>query len=158
MVTNRNMLGLAALLTISAVMAYRRSDNPSRIPTAAFAASLSVIVLGTVAVSGNNVLQQRNEEAAWRQAHQTYELHAVVDMKRIRGNVQIDPGRLLVIDLLVDFIVDIEQKPEQSDIHIQPRHEDCKPLNSTPIWIHDFSFENGILKVTPRLSLEPNVA
>lgn len=150
------MLGLAALLTVAAACALRRTDKPLRAPTMIAAASLAVIVLSTLSVAGFNVLQQRNESASWREAHQTYLLQGVVDVQSIRGNVQIEPGRRLRIDLHLYFTVDAEQFANELIFTFNPGMKIAAiELNAE---IHDFSFENGILKVKPQQSLETNVA
>ena len=102
---NRGSFALLALgLLVTAVAIHPRLDDTKRrlwaIAGGSGIAAGAVIILGALAVTGNQIA----ERDAWRAAHSERQADPVVDLQAIRGSLDLERGGRLTMDLGVRFL------------------------------------------------------
>jgi len=91
------LIGLG--LIVFAIALHPRNDGGSRKLRAATATALVVVGLGTCAALAFNTKSNIDRQAAWLEIHRQRLGEARPDLRAVRGDVNIDPGRSLELDL-----------------------------------------------------------
>ena len=106
------LLLLAAGFLVAAATALRRGDQFNRRGTVASAFGLVVVGAAGIGALATQATAAAAERRAWAAAHLQEPLHGAprVDVERIAGRVDIDPGRALTLDLRLHVHV-----PEELD-------------------------------------------
>ena len=91
-----------ALLFWSASLLPRLNTDRSRKPTL-IAASLSVLAMIGFSVVHAQTAAQLDDLDSWRELHAEYKGVPQIDIERLAGQVELDPGTSVGIDLTVDF-------------------------------------------------------
>ena len=110
-------------------------------------------LLTTFAVLGTT--HKLEQDAKWREFHNSYSWTGNIDVVEISGNVHIDPAKHLEIDLTLSFDVVIATG-QKAGIHLQNPAMAIQQLsiNEQPT---EFSFRNGLLEVSTLNALEDRV-
>lgn len=135
----------AVLLVVLATMLASRSDGTSRQFRLGLASILLVVTgaLATFVTAGTT--HKLGQVAKWREFHDSYEWNGGIDVANIAGEVDIDPGKDLRIDLTLTFSVD--PNPIQKLVFTFNPGMTIRELNIDGN-AADFHFESGLLEVS----------
>ena len=93
-----------ALLVWTAFLLPRLNTDRTRKPTV-IASSFSVLAVIGFSVVHAHTFAQIDELESWRELHALYKDTPQIDIERLSGQVALDPGSEIAIDLTVDFIL-----------------------------------------------------
>ena len=147
------VLGLGAALVTMAAAVFPRRDSRSRVPYVAWGA---VLLLASGAGFAGLVLHahgEREQRVAWAEAHGAIQHSPSLDLERVTGEVRIDPGRNLTIEVDLDFRVPTEGAAIELRFSLNP----AMRVDSVRLDGLDAPFEHdlGILVIRPAKALPP---
>ena len=140
------------LLTMAAAV-FPRRDSRSRLPCVAWGAALMLASGAGFAALVLHVQGERAVRVAWADAHRAPQQSPRLDLKRVAGDVRIDPGRNLTIAVDLDFRVPEERAATDLRFSFNPamRVDSVRLDGSDTPFDHDL----GILAINPARELPP---
>ncbi len=135
-----------ALLFWTAHLLPRLNTDRTKTP-AVLAVGVTVLAVMGFSFAYVQTSIRMDELDGWRELHTQFESVPQVDIESISGQVELDPGADVAIDLTIDFNLVQGLRSEGSLVFsLNPGYEieDIK-LGDAPV---DFSFEGGLLKVS----------
>lgn len=139
-----SLAGVAALIA-SAAWLYRRQDVMSTGKTVGCA--VACVAVGAAAFSAAVVhrLQQVDEVATWREAHQEVAWVKSIDLRSMSGQVRIDPKTRMYLDLSLDFTtIPVSTAPKLTFSFNPGMSIEAIELDGA---VQSFSFRHGILEI-----------
>ncbi len=142
----------AGLLTMAAAV-FPRRDSRSRLPCVAGGAALMLASGAGFAALVLHVHGERAVRVAWADAHRAPQQSPRLDLKRVAGDVRIDPGRNLTIAVDLDFRLLEERAATDLRFSLNP----AMRVDSVRLDGSDTPFEQdlGILAIHPARALPP---
>ncbi|MCY4128217.1 MAG: hypothetical protein OXG15_03115 [Gammaproteobacteria bacterium] len=143
-----------ALLYWTAYLLPRLNTVRTRKPVA-LAASITVVAGIGFSIVHAQTSSRLDQFAGWRDHHAKYDSTSQIDIQRLTGQIELDPGGAITIDLVVDFV--LVQQLHQDDslvFSLNPGYE----IEHLALGNHQaaFSFESGLLRVVTPRNLERN--
>ena len=145
------VIGALGLIAIAAVVLNRRdaSVGMANFPVGAVMIVLSVVGVGALS---HQLIQTYYQPQEWSKIHAEYDKNVELDIEKIEGSVQIDPGRLLSLNLRYGFRVRHENSIPHLTFTFNPGFTiDRITVNGKEV---DHSFSNGLLIVNTGVPLE----
>ncbi len=139
------LLAALGMLGLSAAF-HPRLDGGSRARTVT--GGIGMIVLALM-MAGFGFYQNINDFRTcetWKEAHRTEADRVVPDLKAISGNVRIDPGKALDLDLDLTFRVPDQGPIKTALFTLNPGQSIREALNASGQSLN-FTHENGLLKI-----------
>lgn len=128
------------------VFFFNRRDQVKQLPIAS--ASILILALGCSFVAGLLAWHdgQQRERKAWIQAHRELSLVSIVDLREISGDVRIEPGNLMELDLNLTVSPRIGEELNKLVFSFNPGLS----ISGLSLSTHerpDYTFENGVLHI-----------
>ncbi|MXZ43404.1 MAG: ABC transporter permease subunit [Gammaproteobacteria bacterium] len=121
--------------------------NPTRFRELALGctcACLGLIVFGSLI--GIHIQEHRNIDR-WIRVHNEHFIpNAFPDVENIRGNIDIEPGRTLSLDLTMEVNIDPSQESDYVIFSLNPGYEISR-LSVAGVQVTDQDFRHGLLKI-----------
>ncbi|MCY3626433.1 MAG: hypothetical protein OXG88_02195 [Gammaproteobacteria bacterium] len=131
-------------LVVGAAMIWPRNDQNSSSLKLSLITGFVVISIALWGWTFTHHVNSYDQVYRWRESHQTIEYSQKLDLNEISGNITINPGRQLMINLALSFKVQ-ELNHNKLVFSLNPG------MNVVKISLNDaeslFTFENGILEV-----------
>ena len=138
---------LAVSALAAAAMWTRRRDHARRPRQRAWALGLAVAGTGVVGLLCMQAAAAAGEQRAWTQARLALRDAPRVDVERLAGRVDIDPGRALALDLTLRVRAPAEPGPEPMRFSLNPGLAVASvTVDGQPV---DYGFDLGLLTVPP---------
>ena len=143
-----------ALLLWAAFLLPRLNTDRTRKPTV-IASSFSVLAVIGFSVVHAHTFAEIDELDSWRELHALYKDTPQIDIERLSGQVALDPGSEIAIDLTVDFILPQHLASGVALVFsLNPGYEIEKlSLDDHAV---AYSFEGGLLRVEAPRRFESN--
>ncbi len=139
-----SLAGAAALIALSAWF-YQRQDVVRNRKTIGCAFACITVGVASVSVASVHRLQQVDEVATWREAHQKLVWERTIDLQSMSGQVRIDPRTRLHLDLNLDFSTIPHSTAPKLTFSFNPGMTiEGIELNGAT---QSFSFRHGILEI-----------
>ena len=139
-----SLAGAAALIALSAWF-YQRQDLVRNWKTIGCAFACITVGVASVSVASVHRLQQVDEVATWREAHQKLVWERTIDLQSMSGQVRIDPRTRLHLDLNLDFSTIPHSTAPKLTFSFNPGMTiEGIELNGAT---QSFSFRHGILEI-----------
>jgi len=142
-----------AFLFFSAVIHPRRDDGSAakRVGAGVLALVLAATCLGSLVYRGHDEIATRE---GWREAHEARQDEVVPDLLAIEGDVLVDPGQALDLDLRLRFRAPQERSLDRALFTLNPGMEIRGVTSATGAEL-EFVHENGLLDVALASTLAP---
>ncbi|MXW54255.1 MAG: hypothetical protein F4X44_12350 [Gammaproteobacteria bacterium] len=141
----------AVLLVLLTTLVFNRFDGSSRQFTFSLASILLVVTVALATFAIADTTHKQGQVAKWREFHDSYVWDGGIDVTKISGKVNIDPGKNLRIDLNLSFSVD--PNPIQKLVFTFNPGMSIQELAINEDSV-EFNFKNGLLEVLPSNPLE----
>ena len=131
-----------------------RLDDGSRSRSAV--SGIIIFLIATVMAGGvylKDVKAFKNNES-WLNAHGEYSKYPVPDLKKVSGQVNIDPGKNLDIDIKISFSAPESESLDNAIFTVNPGQKVTELLDSSgkPL---NYTNENGLLNISLSVPLSP---
>ena len=134
-------------LTVAATLFHKRRDSSTSLSNILASATAAVVCIGAFSFAVFSALSPGMQSKEWQVAHQEVDWDGGLDIRKIAGDVHINPGKNLFVDLMYDM--EIGELPMKNLVFsFNPSMKlGGIELDGDPA---DYTFENGLLQIALR--------
>ena len=131
-------------LTVAATLFHKRRDSSTSLSNILASATAAVVCVGAFSFAVFSALSPGMQSREWQVAHQEVDWDGGINIRKISGEVHINPGKNLAIDLLYELGIDgVQSNILVFSLNPSMRVEVIELDGDTA----DYTFENGLLQI-----------